>query len=133
MADLKYPSDLRYAKTDEWVRLEGNEAVIGVTDYAQYKLSDIVFVELPEQGKTLNAEDTFGTVESVKSASDLVMPVAGTIVAVNNALEDTPDTINSDPYGGAWLVRIKMANTVDANALMDAAAYKKYCDEREGM
>lgn len=130
MAELKYPSDLKYTKTDEWVKLDGNEAVIGVTDYAQNALSDLVFVELPEVGATFKKDDSFGTVESVKAASDLHMPIGGSVVAVNNALTDSPEKINDDPYGTAWLLRIKPDNTADLNGLMDAAAYKTFCDER---
>ena len=130
MAELKYPSDLKYTKTDEWVKLDGNEAVIGVTDYAQNALSDLVFVELPEVGATFKKDDSFGTVESVKAASDLHMPIGGSVVAVNTALTDSPEKINDDPYGTAWLLRIKPDNTADLNGLMDASAYKTFCDER---
>lgn len=130
MAELKYPSDLKYTRTDEWVKLDGNEAVIGVTDYAQNALSDLVFVELPEVGASFKKDDTFGTVESTKAASDLHMPIAGSIVAVNTDLPDSPEKINEDPYGAAWLLRIKPDNAADINALLDAAAYKAFCDER---
>ena len=129
MAELKYPSDLRYTRTDEWVKMDGGEAVIGVTDYAQNALSDLVFVELPEVGATFKKDDAFGTVESVKAASDLHMPIAGSVTAVNTDLPDAPEKINEDPFG-AWLVRLKPDNVADINSLLDATAYKAFCDER---
>lgn len=130
MADLKYPSDLKYSKTDEWIKVEGSEATIGITDYAQNALSDLVFVELPEVGDSLQRDASFGTVESVKAASDLHAPIAGSVTAVNKELLDAPEKINSDPYGAAWLVKIKPETLSQLNDLMDAAAYKAYCDER---
>ncbi len=125
------PTNCRYTKEDEWVRVEGDEVVIGVTDYAQDSLSDIVYLELPDVGDTFGAGDNFGVVESVKAAADLYMPVAGEVTAVNSTLIDTPELINADPYGAAWILRIKPANIADLNDLMDAAAYEKYLAERE--
>lgn len=130
MSDLKFPADLKYTATDEWIKLDGDEAVIGVTDYAQNALSDVVFVELPDVGRSYRKDDAFGTVESVKAASDLHLPVAGTVTAVNAALLDTPEKINGDPFGGAWLIRIKPSNPAELDGLMDADAYKAYCDGR---
>lgn len=131
MAGYNTPSDCKYTKTDEWVRIEGAEAVVGVTDYAQHALSDIVYVELPETGATFPADAMFGTVESVKAASDLHLPIAGTVIAVNSELEGAPELVNQEPYGKGWFVRIKPANLADLDALMDAAAYTAYCDSRE--
>jgi glycine cleavage system H protein len=124
------PTDLKYTKNDEWIRVNGDAGVIGISDYAQDQLSDIVYVELPEAGAELKAGTSFGTVESVKAASDLYAPVSGTITAVNDALPDAPELVNSDPYGKAWMVKIKIANAGELDALMDAAAYTKYCEER---
>lgn len=130
MAKWNTPADLKYTSTDEWVRLDGSEAVIGVTDYAQDALSDIVYVELPSVGDSLKAGNSFGTVESVKAASDMHMPVGGTILAVNKALEDTPEKVNQDPYEEGWFIRIRPDSSDELSALMDAAAYEKYCEER---
>lgn len=130
MAKWNIPADLKYARSDEWIRVEGAEAVIGISDYAQDQLSDIVFVELPKVGAKLEAGKSFGTVESVKAASDLNMPVGGEVIAINNLLEDAPEKVNAEPYGGAWLIRIKPTNPGELDALMDAAAYTKYCEER---
>ena len=123
------PADLKYTRTDEWIKLDGGEALIGVTDYAQNALSDVVYVELPEVGAALKAGDTFGTVESVKAASDMHMPIGGTITAVNKELEGTPELVNQKPYD-SWFVKIKPTNTGELDSLLDAAAYGKYCDER---
>ncbi len=130
MSDWKIAADLKYTRTDEWVKVEGGEAVIGVSDYAQQALSDIVFVELPTVGATLAAGESFGTIESVKAASDLLMPIGGTVLAVNNSLEDAPERVNEDPYNAAWLIRIKPADLAEMDKLLDAAAYKKHCEER---
>ncbi len=125
------PAELKYTKEDEWLRVDGDEVTIGITDYAQDSLSDIVYLELPEAGDSFEAGDTFGVVESVKAASDLFMPIAGEITAVNDTLIDTPELINSDPYGDAWLMKIKASNPSDLDALMDATAYKEYLDNRD--
>lgn len=125
------PADLKYTNDDEWVRVEGDEATIGITDYAQDSLSDIVYLELPDVGTSFDADDVFGVVESVKAASDLLMPVAGEVTAVNEALIDTPELINSDPYGAAWMIKLKVNDLGDIDNLMDAAAYEKYIAERE--
>jgi glycine cleavage system H protein len=130
MSKWNLPADLKYARSDEWVRIEGDEAVIGISDYAQDALSDIVFVELPAVGDTLEVGKRFGTIESVKAASDLNAPLDGTVTAINTALEDAPERVNGDPYGGAWMVRIRPTNLAQLDSLMDAAAYEAYCEER---
>lgn len=117
------PSDLRYSASHEWVRLEGDEAVIGITDHAQAALNDIVYVELPQVGDHFDTEQDFGVVESVKSVSDLYMPLAGEVLEVNAALEDAPETINDDPYGGGWLLRLKLDDPKEVETLLDAAGY----------
>jgi glycine cleavage system H protein len=127
---IKIQPELRYAKTDEWVRVEGNEALIGISDYAQDALSDIVYVEVPSAGDAFSAGDVFGVVESVKAASDVLMPVDGEVIAANDAAVDSPESLNSDPYG-AWLVRIRMSDPSQLDELMDAQAYEAYCANRE--
>lgn len=120
------PPGLRYAKSHEWLKPEGDgTATVGITDYAQAALGDITFVQLPKAGAVLQAGDTFGVVESVKAASDLYAPVAGTVTAVNSALDQAPETLNRDPFGGGWILRLKLANPADAASLLDAAAYAK--------
>lgn len=132
MADWTVPGEgYKFTKTDEWVKVEGDEALIGISDYAQDLLSDLVFVELPGEGETFDQGDTFGVVESVKAASDVNMPVSGEVVAVNEALEDTPETINEQPYDEGWIVRVKLSDPSQLDDLMDAAAYQTYCEERE--
>jgi glycine cleavage system H protein len=110
--------------------MEGSEALVGISDYAQSQLSDLVFIELPKIGTKLEAGKSFGVVESVKAASDLNMPVSGEVVAVNSDLESAPDSMNQDPYGKGWIIRIKPAKSSDLGSLMDAAAYSAYCDQR---
>ena len=126
---MNIPADLKYTKEDEWVKVEGNIATIGVTDYAQDALSDIVYLELPAEGDSFSAGETFGVVESVKAASDLYMPVSGTVAEANENLIDAPETVNSDPFG-AWMVKVDMSDPSQLDALMDADAYTKYCEER---
>jgi glycine cleavage system H protein len=122
--------DLLYTEDDEWVRVEGEEAVVGITDYAQDSLSDIVYLELPDSGESFQREDAFGVVESVKAAADLYMPVSGEITEVNEELMDAPETVNSDPYGKAWMVRVRLSDTSELDDLMDADAYRAYVEER---
>ena len=122
------PAELRYSKSDEWVRSEGDELVIGITDYAQDALGDIVYLELPQVGATFAPGQTFGVIESVKASSDLYAPVGGEVVAVNSALEANQEPINKDPYGAGWLLRIRPSG--ETEELLDAAAYAAYCDER---
>lgn len=127
---MNIPTDLKYAKSDEWVRVEGDTATVGISDYAQNQLSDIVFVELPTAGTVIKQGASFGAVESVKAASDVYLPVSGEVTAVNDALSDTPELVNAEPYGGAWMVKVKLSNPSELDGLMDAAAYEKYCAER---
>lgn len=120
------PADLRYAKSHEWLRSESDgSVVVGITDYAQNSLGDITYVQVPKVGATFKAGETFGVVESVKAASDIYAPVAGTVVAVNAKLESTPETVNQSPYGDGWMLKLKPADPAAANALLDAAAYGK--------
>ena len=120
------PSDLKYAKSHEWVRLAGDgTATVGITDYAQNSLGDITYVQLPKVGATLKAGDTFGVVESVKAASDLYAPIGGTVTEVNKALDSAPETVNSAPYEGGWILKLKVSSPDEVNALLDAAAYGK--------
>jgi glycine cleavage system H protein len=120
------PADLRYAKTHEWVRVEGDEVVVGITDYAQDALGDVVYIELPQVGATYKPGDSFGAVESVKASSDLYAPVGGTVVAVNVDLEANNEPINKDPYAGGWMLRIKPSG--EESELLDAEAYAAYVD-----
>ena len=129
---MKIESGLMYSKNDEWVRVEGDTAVIGITDYAQSQLSDIVFAEVSiEEGETVEAGDCIGTVESVKAASDIYSPVAGTVAEINPSIADEPEVINKDAFGDAWFIKVTLDGPIDNNELMDAAAYEKYCAERE--
>jgi glycine cleavage system H protein len=128
---MDFPSDLKYTESDEWIRAEGEKGTIGITDYAQDQLSDIVYVEvLAALGESLEKGAVFAAVESVKAAADIYMPVGGRIVEINEGLADKPEMVNSDPYGEAWLVRIELADASELEALKDAAAYEKYCEER---
>lgn len=122
---MTIPENLRYTKDHEWIKLEGNVATIGVTDFAQSELGDIVYVEIETKGKALTAETVFGTVEAVKTVSDLFLPVSGTITEVNPALEAQPELINTDPYGEGWMIKMAVDNPNDVQNLMDAAAYEK--------
>ncbi|HEY7782583.1 MAG TPA: glycine cleavage system protein GcvH [Ktedonobacterales bacterium] len=128
MADLEVPANLKYSQTHEWVRVEGDEATVGITAYAQNELGDVVFVELPwdEAGREVAAEGKFGDVESVKAASELFSPVAGAIIRMNEALKETPDIVNSDPYGDGWMIVVKLSDKGDLDRLMDAAAYEAF-------
>ena len=125
------PDGLLYSKEDEWVKVDGDQGTIGITDYAQDALSDIVYVELPDVGEAVAAEETFGVVDSVKAASDMYSPITGEITAVNEEILDVPETLNSDPYGDGWMVKIKLSDLTELEGLMDAAAYTAYCEERE--
>ncbi len=121
---MNFPDNLRYTKDHEWIRLEGTIATIGITDFAQRELGDIVYVEIETIGKTLDAEVVFGSVEAVKTVSDLFLPVAGTITENNPALGGAPELVNNDPYGAGWMVKMTVKNPADVHALMDAAAYE---------
>jgi glycine cleavage system H protein len=120
---MNIPTDLRYTSDHEWIRLEGDIATVGVTDYAQGELGDIVFVEVETEGETLDAEEVFGTIEAVKTVSDLFLPVGGEIVEFNEALEADPSLINNDAFGEGWIVKVKVNDIADVEALMDADAY----------
>jgi glycine cleavage system H protein len=120
---MNIPADLRYSKDHEWVKLEGNIATIGITDFAQHELGDIVFVEIETKGESLDEHAIFGTVEAVKTVSDLFMPVAGKIVEVNAALESSPAAVNEDPYGAGWMIKVEVKAGTDLSHLLDSAAY----------
>ncbi len=120
---MNFPTDVRYTKDHEWIRLDGQVATIGVTDFAQHELGDIVYVDINTTGKSLAAEEIFGTVEAVKTVSDLFLPVAGTVTEVNPLLEKQPELVNSDPYGEGWMIKLTVADTAAVAALMDHEAY----------
>lgn len=129
---MEFPSDLKYAESDEWIRVEGSRGTIGISDYAQEQLSDIVYVEvLAAVDDTLAKGEAYAAVESVKAAADIYLPVGGKIVEINEALADAPEKINADPYGEAWIVRIEISDPAELEALMDSAAYEKHCEGRE--
>ena len=121
---MNIPSDLKYTKDHEWVRVEGDTAVIGITDFAQSELGDIVYVEIETEGESLDQEEVFGSIEAVKTVSDLFMPLSGEILEFNDSLESSPETVNSDPYGDGWMVKIKMSDNSQVDSLLDADAYK---------
>jgi glycine cleavage system H protein len=130
---MNTPKGLKYAKTDEWVKLDGDVATIGISDYAQDQLSDVVYVEIAvEAGDSVSKGDTIATVESVKAAADVNFPADGEILEINEALADTPETLNSDPYGQGWLLKMKLSDPAQLDALMDADAYEAYNESREG-
>lgn len=120
---MNYPAELRYTKEHEWIRLERSEAIIGITDFAQHQLGDIVYVDISTVGKSLGADEVFGTVEAVKTVSDLFLPVAGTIVSVNPLLEKQPELVNSDPYGDGWMIKMTIADPASVEQLMSSEAY----------
>ena len=122
---MQFPADLRYTKDHEWIKLEGNTATIGITDFAQGELGDIVYIDINTVGKSLSAEAVFGTVEAVKTVSDLFLPVAGSILEVNPALTAQPELVNTDPYGAGWMVKVTVLNTADVDALLTSEAYSK--------
>ena len=125
---MEFPKELQYAKTHEWVLMDGDVAVIGISDHAQSALGDLVFINLPQEGDTVNAGEAFGDVESVKAVSDLISPVSGKICAVNEELLDAPEKLNEDPYG-AWIIKVEMSG--ETEELLDAADYEKFCEEEE--
>jgi glycine cleavage system H protein len=125
----KIPAGLKYTKEHEWIKVEGNIGIVGITDFAQEQLGDVVFVELPAVGRTLKAGEQFGVVESVKTVSDLYSPVAGKVVAINPALDGSPETVNGDPYEAGWMLKIELANPADLNPLLDAAGYEAFVKE----
>jgi len=128
---MNFPADLKYTRNDEWVRVEGNTATAGITDFAQEQLSDIVYVELPAVGDTFQKGESYGSVESVKAASDVYLPLGGAITAINDVLSATPEVVNSSPYDQGWMVKFTIANLADLEGLMDVTAYQKFCEERK--
>ena len=125
------PDDLQYSKEHEWVRADGDVATIGITHFAQDQLGDVVFVELPEKGATVRQFSSLGVVESVKAASDIYAPIGGTIIAINEVLEDAPETVNQDPYGDGWFFRIQPTDVADLDQLLDADGYAEVCESEE--
>ena len=128
---MDYPTDRKYTRNDEWVLVEGASATTGITHYAQEALSDIVYVELPSVDDSYKQGESFASVESVKAAAEIYLPLSGTITAVNSLLAATPETINADPHGTGWIAKFSVANPSELDSLMDAAAYEKYCEERK--
>ncbi len=125
---MNIPDDLHYTKDHEWARLEGDTAVVGLTDFAQGELGDVIFLELPSVGDVFSQGDTFGTVEAVKTVADLFIPLSGEIIAVNTDLEEAPEKVNNDPYGEGWMVKVKLSNPGEGDQLLDAAAYKDFIE-----
>jgi glycine cleavage system H protein len=125
-----YPGDYRYTQEHEWIKVSGDTGTIGITDYAQHELGDVVFAELPAVGAKIVAAKSFGTVESVKAVSELYAPVSGEVTEVNSALATTPELVNSDPHGAGWLIKVKLANPAEVSSLMDAAAYQAFVSEK---
>jgi glycine cleavage system H protein len=121
---MNFPENLKYTKDHEWVRIEGDVAYVGITDFAQKELGDIVYVDIPSNGKSVNQHDVFGTVEAVKTVSDLFMPLSGTVLEVNGGLDAAPESVNSDPYGSGWMIKIQLSNASEVDGLMSAADYK---------
>jgi glycine cleavage system H protein len=128
---MAYPTNYKYSKEHEWIDVKGDNATVGITDYAQHELGDVVFVELPAAGAKLIAGKQFASVESVKAVSEIYAPASGEATEANALLQATPETINSDPHGAGWLIKLKLSNAAELNALMDAAAYEKYIEEKE--
>lgn len=121
---MNIPANLKYTKDHEWVLVDGDVATVGITDFAQGELGDIVYVEVETAGETMDAEEVFGTIEAVKTVSDLFMPVSGEIIEFNEGLESSPETVNSDPYGDGWMIKVRLSNPSELDGLMDAAAYQ---------
>jgi glycine cleavage system H protein len=128
---MEFPEGLKYSKEHEWVLVEGNTATIGITEFAQEELGDIVYVELPEVGEKIVKDDPFGAVESVKAVSDIYAPVSGSVLEINDVLPDNPETINDDPYGDGWMIRVELSDTDDLTDLMDAEEYAEYVQQQK--
>jgi glycine cleavage system H protein len=126
---MTIPDDRKYSKEHEWIRIEGDRGIVGITDYAQKQLGDVVYVELPEVGAPLGSMQVFGTIESVKAVSELFSPVSGKVLEVNPLVVDKPELVNSDPYGGAWLIAVEMKDRAELDALMSASQYQAYLDD----
>jgi len=129
--EYEFPDDLKYMKTHEWARIEGDTATIGITDYAQHQLGDIVYVELPEIGRTLEKETSAGEIESVKAVGEILMPLSGEIVEINAIIIESPESINSSPYGTGWMMKIKVSNSSEINELLSVEDYKKIVEEEK--
>jgi len=123
---MNFPENIRYTNDHEWLRLEGDEAVVGITDYAQSELGEIVYVDVTTVGETVGRDETFGSIEAVKTVSDLLMPVAGEVLALNDKLETQPELVNSDPYGEGWIIRVAVADPSEVDKLLDAGAYRSF-------
>lgn len=128
---MDFPKDLKYTKEHEWVKVEGNIATVGITDYAQDSLGDVVYVELPQEGANVTKNEPFGVVESVKAVSDLYSPISGSVTEVNDAIIDSPEAINEDPYGDAWMIKVEIGGPDDLGDLMSSEEYKKYIEEEK--
>src|SRR5574340_428036 len=128
---MDFPKDLKYTKEHEWLKVEGNTATVGITDYAQDSLGDVVYVELPQEGGAVTKNEPFGVVESVKAVSDLYSPISGSVSEVNDAIIDSPEAINEDPYGDAWMIKVEIANHGELDDLMTADEYQKYAEEEK--
>ena len=128
---MAYPTQYRYTKEHEWIDVKGDIATIGITDYAQHELGDVVFVELPAVGVALTTGKTFGSIESVKAVSEIFAPASGQVTEANSTLQNKPETVNTDPHGAAWLVKVKLANPAEINSLMDATAYQAFIEEKQ--
>ena len=129
---MEFPADLKYTENDEWIKVQGTQGTVGITDWAQDQPSDIVYVEITaDLGETVPKGEAFASVESVKAAADVYMPVTGKLIEGNETLADTPELVNSDPYGAAWMAKIEIADPSELDGLLDAAAYQKHCEERE--
>ncbi len=125
---MNIPENLKYSQDHEWVRVEGNVAVVGITDYAQSELGDIVFVDIQTEGEELQQGELFGNIEAVKTVADALMPVSGKVIEVNSDLESAPESVNSDPYGKGWMIKVEMSDPEEVEELLDAAAYKEICE-----
>jgi glycine cleavage system H protein len=125
------PENLHYSKDHEWVEVKDGVATVGITDYAQHALGDVVYVDLPRVGDTLASHEAFGSIESVKAVSEVFTPVAGEIVEVNDGLNDTPEAVNTDPYGAAWMIKVKMENALEADAMLNSAEYEEFLSDNE--
>lgn len=126
---MAVPKDYKYTRTHEWVKIDGDTATVGLTDFAQNELGDITYIELPAPGETLNQTDSFGVIESVKAASDIYMPVTGEVIEGNSEVEDAPELVNTSPFENAWLIKVRISNASELESLMDADAYDKYLEE----
>jgi len=128
---MEFPQDLKYTKEHEWVKVEGDSVTVGITDYAQDSLGDVVYVELPQEGGSVTKNEPFGVVESVKAVSDLYSPVSGTVIEVNDAIIDSPEAVNDDPYGDAWMIKVELSSAEDLDDLLSADDYQSFIEEEK--